>query len=254
MQLQYLSSFSIDADIQKSLGRLPPDLETIYAELCGVLSNKPGKFKIIVFRNVLSWLLCAQRTLKSTEFLAAVLTIPQTSEGAVSISKDLVLKLCNNFVVFNTQLDTFRFAHLSGREFLEKRQEYTSIATNALAAEVCLWNLIYINPNPITKKFLSKRGQCLTEMSSKIEVFSEYSNVHWAVHCQLAGDERTSGKLKSIFRFFVSGEGGTACPIVLWGAGLPNGLRKLKIKRELQRRLEDTRVNLATASAMRTRD
>lgn len=59
MQLQYLCSFNIDANIRKSLGRLPPDLDTLYAELYNVLSNKPGKYKRIVFRNVLSWLLYA---------------------------------------------------------------------------------------------------------------------------------------------------------------------------------------------------
>lgn len=59
MQLQYLCLFNIDADIRKSLGRLPPDLDTLYAELYDVLSNKPGEYKRIVFRNVLSWLLCA---------------------------------------------------------------------------------------------------------------------------------------------------------------------------------------------------
>ncbi len=49
----------MDADIHKSLGRLPPNLDTLYAELYDVLLNKPGEIKRIVFRNVLSWLLCA---------------------------------------------------------------------------------------------------------------------------------------------------------------------------------------------------
>jgi hypothetical protein len=81
----------MDPDIQKCLGRLPPDLDTLYAELYNVLSNKPGEFEMVVFRNVLSWLLCAQRTLESTEFLAAVSTIPLISEDTVSVSRDLVL-------------------------------------------------------------------------------------------------------------------------------------------------------------------
>jgi len=138
MQLQYLCSFSMDPDIQKCLRQLPPDLDTLYAKLYNVLSNKPGEFKMVIFRNVLSWLLYTQRTLESTEFLAVVSTIPLISKDTVSISRDLVLKLCNNFVVFNAQLDTFRFAHLSVREFLERRQEYISTATNTLAAEAYL--------------------------------------------------------------------------------------------------------------------
>ena len=121
MQLQYLCSFNMDVDIRKSLGRLPPNLDTLYAELYDVLSNKPGEIERIVFRNVLSWLLCAQRTLKTIEFLAAVSKMPQSSDHAVSVPKELVLKLCNNLVVFDAQLDTFRFAHLSVREFLDRK-------------------------------------------------------------------------------------------------------------------------------------
>ena len=249
MQLQYLCSFNIDADIRKSLGRLPPDLDTLYAELYDVLSNKPGEYERIVFRNVLSWLLCAQRTLKTTEFLAAVSTIPQSGDNVGTVSKDLVLKLCNNFVVFDAQLDTFRFAHLSVREFLEKRQEYTTTVINALAAEACLWDLVSMNFNPITNKFISTHSQCLTAKSPKINGFGEYSNVHWAVHCQLAADNRSSGKLKSIFQFFVSGNGGTPSPIELWSAQLPYFLAKFDIAWDLIDRLEDTIVMPDSAAA-----
>ena len=147
MQLQYLCSFSFDADIQNNLGQLPPDLNTLYAEIYGIISNKPGDVQGTVFKNILRWLLCAQRTLSAREFLAAVSITPQIRGGIVSISKDVVLKICNNFVVFDSQLDTFRFAHLSVREFLEQRQEYKSSVTNALAAEVCLWTTMSINPN-----------------------------------------------------------------------------------------------------------
>src|SRR6202042_635909 len=104
-----------------------------------------------------------------------------------------------NFVVFDTQLDTFRFAHLSVREFLEKRLEYNRTATNASAAEACLLHLLSITPNPATRVFLSRFSQCQMMDSFKLPGFSQYSNVYWAAHCQMAGEERTSGKLKSTF-------------------------------------------------------
>ncbi|KAH8649711.1 hypothetical protein BGZ60DRAFT_569767 [Tricladium varicosporioides] len=248
MQLQYLCSFDMDADIRKNLGRLPPNLDTLYAELYEILSNKPGELQMIVFRNVLSWLLCAQRTLKSTEFLAAVSVIPQTSEGAVSVSKDLILKLCNNFVVFDAQLDTFRFAHLSVREFLEKRQKYTSTATNTLAAEVCLWNLISMSQNTTSKKFQARLGWRLIVEPSKVDEFSEYSDIHWAAHCQLAAGERATGKLKNILQFFVS-DNGSASNIALWKVRLPSLLTKTNFGLELRYQLEDTEVTSGSISA-----
>jgi hypothetical protein len=68
MQLQYLCLFDMDADIIENLGRLPPDLDTLYKDLHDVLLNKPGKLDRMVFRNVLSWILCAQRMLSTREF------------------------------------------------------------------------------------------------------------------------------------------------------------------------------------------
>lgn len=62
----------MDVDIRNKLGRLPPDLDTIYAELYDVLSKKPGEMERKVFRNVVSWLLCAQMTLQTSAFLEAI--------------------------------------------------------------------------------------------------------------------------------------------------------------------------------------
>ena len=82
MQLQHLCSFDVDADIQLSLGRLPPDLYTLYAEIYGMLSNRPGKYQGEILRNVLSWVLCAQRRMRSSELLLAVSTNIWSSKAA----------------------------------------------------------------------------------------------------------------------------------------------------------------------------
>jgi hypothetical protein len=63
MQLQYLCSFKFDIDIEKSLGRIPPDLYTLYGDIYDVLPKAPGDRGAMVFNNVLLWLLCAQRRL-----------------------------------------------------------------------------------------------------------------------------------------------------------------------------------------------
>jgi hypothetical protein len=119
MQLQYLCSFKFDNDIKKSLGRLPPDLYTLYGDIYDFLSKTPGEQGAMVFKNVLSWLLCAQRRLRAEELLVAVSVNPSDKTSNNSITKEDVLELCNNSVVFDGQLNTFRFAHLSVREFLK---------------------------------------------------------------------------------------------------------------------------------------
>ncbi|KAF2463404.1 uncharacterized protein BDR25DRAFT_362944 [Lindgomyces ingoldianus] len=220
MQLQHLCSFDLDDDIKNSLGRLPPDLHTLYAEIYNLLSTKPGEVQAAVFKNVLRWLLCAQRTLNTSEFLAAVSMNPQTGDNRNKISKDIILKTCNNFVVFDSQQDTFRFAHISVREFLEQRQEYSNSASNALAAEICLWTILSTNPNSGTQRLLSKLGWYAKATSISFDGFREYSDFHWATHCQLAANERSSGRLKTAFQYVVSGDSGPASCIGFWNARL----------------------------------
>ena len=90
-------------------------------------------------QNAFSWLLCARRTLKSAELLAAIRYVAGQLTSEIRV--DQFLGLCHNFVVLDTHLDTFRFSHLSVREFLESQAPYSVPYTNALVAETCLFDL-----------------------------------------------------------------------------------------------------------------
>ncbi|KAH7372269.1 hypothetical protein BKA66DRAFT_175722 [Pyrenochaeta sp. MPI-SDFR-AT-0127] len=214
MQLQYICSFDIDADIKDCLGRLPPDLHTLYTEIYGMLTSKPGKFHCAIVKNILHWLLCAQRTLSTEEFLAAVSVDLQTGNGYIPMTKDLVLKICNNFVVFDSQLDTFRFAHLSVREFLEKRSEYASSISNALVAKYCLCNIFSISTNHTTMALLRELGWRNDKVQS--QYLRAYSIWLWAPHCKLAYGERRSGTLRVALHHMLSGDGEATSVLSLW--------------------------------------
>lgn len=139
------------------LGQLPPKLEDLYRELHEKLLKTPAEANREVTINTFSWLLCAQRTLTSKEFLAA-LSIT-TRRQFNQLTKEHILELCSNMIVFDSTLDAFRFAHLSVREFLEKQPEYTKKATNALAAERCLLSVLNTVDNSTTRRFLSNYRQ-----------------------------------------------------------------------------------------------
>jgi hypothetical protein len=126
------------------------------------------------------------------EFLSAISVIP--NKGFVEVSRDQVLEFCNNFVVFDAQMNTFRLAHLSVREFLEKHPAYSGISSNSLAAEICLLALVSTTPNSAANLFLSKRGQFSTEKSRALDDFNDYSNIYWPIHCQLAGLRENPGQ------------------------------------------------------------
>jgi hypothetical protein len=201
LQLQFLCSFHLDSKIHNSLGRLPPTLETLYSEVYESLTTRTAERTSSIFKNILSWLLCAQRTLKSEEFLTVISIIPNS--GYEKVSNELVLDLCANFVVFDKGLDTFRFAHLSVREFLERKPEYICTVVNSLVLEICLLNLISTAPDRIIKRFLSEHHQAQMMDQTISKGLGYYSNIYWVKHCQLASDERNKGTLAKNFRFFL---------------------------------------------------
>ncbi|KAI1672188.1 hypothetical protein L13192_03047 [Pyrenophora tritici-repentis] len=239
MQLQYLCSFELDDDIKSSLGRLPPDLNTLYDELYEMLSTKPGRVQVAVFKNTLCWLLCARKTLSTEELLCAV-SIDSESGSSVKVpSKDLVLKICNNFIVFDPQLDTFRFAHLSVREYLEQRPEYGSTTTNALAAEMCLWIVLSASSNIATEKLLLQLGYSANALPKAFEQICTYADIYWPEHCKSAEEQRRSGKLKKMLQHMLSGFGGSGSIIALWNKRLRKHLAEYDYW-DVKMPLEDT--------------
>ena len=80
-------------------------------------------------------LLSLQTPLKHEEFLQA---LSFCGEDKIDLSVEELLDLSCNFLVLDTELDVFRFAHLSIREYLETRSEYSLESSHALAAQFCL--------------------------------------------------------------------------------------------------------------------
>ncbi|KAH6662692.1 hypothetical protein B0J14DRAFT_685218 [Halenospora varia] len=188
-----------DEAIRERLGRLPPKLEDLYLELYKKLTKTSADTDREVTINAFSWLLYAQRTLTSIKFLAALSTTPWRQFN--QLTKEHILEMCSNMVVFDPTLDTFRFAHLSIREFLEKRPEYTREATNALAAKTCLLD---------------------------------------APHCQLAANQRTTSMLKDLLYHFLSNDSDPRSAVIVWASRIKERFNDYSIKLDLTRRLQDT--------------
>src|SRR5436189_3508879 len=110
----------IEDDINHELGRLPQTLADLYAVIYEQVAQTGLKGGLIAER-ALKWLLCAQENLSTEKFIAAV----SVSSGTYTpLTRENILALCCNFIISDTELDTFRFAHLSVREYLEGRPEY----------------------------------------------------------------------------------------------------------------------------------
>ena len=237
LQLQSLCSARTDEAIRERLGQLPPKLEDLYLELYEKLTKTSANADREVTINAFSWLLCAQRKLTSREFLAAMSTTPRRQFR--QLTKEHILEMCSNMVVFDSTLDTFRFAHLSVREFLEKRPEYTREATNALAAETCLLDVLSAADNPTTKRLLSKYGQDSFNSTLSHDL-RHYSNVYWAPHCQLAAKQRTADVLNDLLYHFLSDESDSGSAVAVWASLIKEWLDDFSIEWELCNKLKDT--------------
>ena len=223
LQLEVLCSVNLDADIQGKLCQLPPKLEQLYAEIYKErIISYPGEAGRAILSNALEWLLCAQRSMDSSKFCTAVARISTVFSG--DLTKEHVLDLCHNFVIHDDGLDTFRFVHLSVREFLEKRPNYSHYICHILAAEVCLVQLIDSSKCSAAESFIRKEYPIgiLEKTASAAEAiprgFHKYAMNNGMIHCQKSGEnERICNvAFKKMLHFFLLDDSGVDSPLCTW--------------------------------------
>ena len=221
LQLEMLCTLKLDQDVRARLGRIPPKLEQLYQEIYEKnLLKYPGEVGRAIMRNIMKWLLCAQRQMKSSEFCTAVVLNMVPTED---LTKEHILDLCHGFVVFDDSLDVFRFAHLSVQEFLEKQDEYRAKSCHLVAAETCLLQFVGLSDCSAAKLFLEQH--CTLYVSARaastaalLGGFHTYATMFWARHCQQIGEEgrKHNARFERIFRFFLSDASDELSPLNLW--------------------------------------
>ena len=242
LQLELLCTMKLDQDVRTRLGRLPPKLEQLYQETYeNNLLKYPGEVGQSTIKNIMKWLLCAQRQMKSSEFCTAVAmnTVP-----AEELTNEHVLDLCHNFVVFDDGLDVFRFAHLSVREFLEKRAEYVANSCHLLAAETCLLQFIGSSNWSAAEAFLQHHYtlDLCGRVASTAELsggFHSYATDFWPRHCHLIGEEgrKSDPRFERVFHFFLSDALSGLSPLNIWIRSDRRKIRDGHLQRFLDRRL-----------------
>ncbi|KAI1822615.1 hypothetical protein F4861DRAFT_550622 [Xylaria intraflava] len=203
LQLEALCELVTDQAILERLGRLPPTLEALYQEILDKIQQYGAEADRRCARNALAWLLCGRKRLSSREFLTAVSTTDEflmeasiTGSAPELLSEDQVLRLCRNLIVFDATLDSFRFAHLSVREFLESKETYSTIETNSIAAQCC---------------FTTLKARNYTLERSYLH---SYANCYWAPHCQSADVDRNGPVQKLLHEFLLNTAPGS--PFSAW--------------------------------------
>ena len=222
MQLEFLRSLRLPSSVKQRLGALPPNLYKIYDENCSQKLESYQEEERRIVEGAFRFLLCAQGKLKTRGFLKA-LSVLDPENGP--LSPDVLLDLCFNFIDIDYQLDVFRFAHLSVREYLEARNDYDQTSNHALAAECCLRLLCsyevverykfigLVRPKPITSDypyFWSESYRLLTE-------FHGYACIHWAFHLASSGNFRMASPLKELsYAFMMDHQNVTSKAYCVW--------------------------------------
>jgi ankyrin repeat protein len=188
LQLKFLYGIRIQSHLVERLGKLPPDLEKSYQELYDhQMQHLGGQSEVT--RQILSWLLISKRPLTVAETCELV-----CASDKHSISPEIVLELCFDLVTLDRELDRFRFAHLSVREFLEKRDEYSQARTHGMATNACL------------------------QLMTKYKRFSPpgYDAVYWPFHAEDAVRHSGYDMVKENLDTFLTWESSSS----MWSSGL----------------------------------
>ena len=166
-----------EEDIKLELGRLPKTLQDSYEVIYkGILEMAQASQKLAI--RTMQMLLCAQRRLTPAEMLAAV-TVDSLSGNALVSAGDDILDACCNLVFLDEEVDSFRFAHLSVREYLEGRSDYASNITHVSLMDRCLFVFLCESGDIVPS---SSHLQFVVQQNN---TFHRYATTYWPSHCQL---------------------------------------------------------------------
>ena len=149
--------------------------------------------------------MCQQEPLNTEDLLLA---LQFCRKGRTPISREVLLNLCANFVILDIELDVFRFAHLSVREFLEKKEEFDAASNHAVAAECCLGYLLDIKPR---YEVATEHGWMTEDEDGQSDqhrplywdLCHEYTCLYWPFHLSKSSAHRHGPPLEALFWNFM---------------------------------------------------
>jgi hypothetical protein len=181
-------------NVLSALANLPRDLKKSYDVIMSQILDAQEPTPSLAER-ILKLLHCSQQGLWSDGFIFLVCS--NRAKGNMLKRSD-ILSICCNLVVYDEEVDQFRFAHLSVREYLDDRHGYSSPEINALAAEQCLRYLLMSNENKLENFDLEDPSRVRAKLALECHV-----DVNWARYAQLSGPLRKEVPLKSLLHMFL---------------------------------------------------
>ncbi|KAI9853467.1 MAG: hypothetical protein M1824_001230 [Vezdaea acicularis] len=196
-------------DIRQELGRLPESLKALYKIVYErVMRSAPTSQSTA--EKTMKWLLGAKCPLRTHELIAAVSV---DNKGRIlKISTEELLDMCCNLITVDSELDIFRFAHLSVKEYLEQdRPEFSVLEIDALITERCI--------DTYTHASRSKRlsvGEGNDAVSKQNCILKSYATIYWPFHYRNIEREDLQDQCKEKIREFLFYDGQATEPFATW--------------------------------------
>ena len=189
----------LEGDVEYLLSKLPQTLEETYAGIMQGLDDLPSPSRVGI-KNVLRLLLCAEYPMSVVQILEAITTL--TDSKHTTWDEDTILKVAHGLIGLDRWKQIFVFTHLSVREFLEDKPEFSGEQAHAIAAEACLkvyfsWNSAIPSPAmpvPVLSSVFA---------NSK---FRWYALSHLGRHVWKSGMLRQEAKLGNLLKKFLLDE------------------------------------------------
>ncbi len=174
-------------DVEYLLSRLPETLEDTYSAIVRDLDQfAPPSCQAI--KTTIKLMICVEYPIDIGQMLVA-LSILSGKDG--DVDEATILKMGRGLIVKElTSRPRFVFAHLSVKEFFEKRTEYSGECAHAVAAEACLEAYLKLDPSLPKTSFTSR-----------------YANTHLGRHCMKSGSLRQKPKLRALMEKFLLEDG-----------------------------------------------
>jgi ankyrin repeat protein len=168
------------------------------------------------------WVMCACEPLKSDELLSAIRLDPKGDITHLSeeVDEGLLLDLCNNLLVLDSQRNVWRFSHLSVTEYFEKNH-WDLEQAHCYAAKICLVLLIETYKGARTSSVHSL-GDSHNYESRARDIFDpkhslqNYSRHHWIQHIQTQEVQEADPGLADLLKSFLGSPGESSLQYQQW--------------------------------------
>ncbi|KAA8895668.1 hypothetical protein FN846DRAFT_995832 [Sphaerosporella brunnea] len=155
------------SQIEARLDKLPPNSASAYDTIYDMIETEPDEDDPVNAKNALRWVMCSDRPLSPETWSHAVWLAsgvqtkrkgfenhgglqkfpnPPASYEPTIIDAEYPRRICHNLVGIDSKRNVVQLIHLSVREFLEKKPEFTETPPHAVAAETCLSVLCRASP------------------------------------------------------------------------------------------------------------